>query len=48
MLVALLHESISFIGLQEEEDARKLLEQALQLQISDMMDAIKVLCAPSL
>merc|ERR1712086_1165337 len=29
-------------AIQEEEDARKLLEQALQLQISDMMDAIKV------
>ena len=29
-------------ALQEEDDARKLLEQALQLQISDMMDAIKV------
>lgn len=29
---------------QEEDDARKLLEQALQLQISDMMDAIKVSC----
>merc|ERR1711998_260412 len=29
-------------AIQEEEDARKLLEQALQLQISDMMDALKV------
>merc|ERR1712028_294473 len=29
-------------AIQGEEDARKLLEQALQLQISDMMDAIKV------
>jgi hypothetical protein len=30
------------LGRQEEDDARKLLEQALQLQISDMMDAVKV------
>ena len=29
-------------AIQEEEDQRKLLEEALQLQIADMMDAIKV------
>jgi len=29
-------------AIQEEEDARKLLEEGLQLQITDMMDAIKV------
>jgi hypothetical protein len=31
-------------SIQEEEDQRKLLEEGLQLQIADMMDAIK---APS-
>ena len=29
-------------SIQEEEDQRKLLEEGLQLQIADMMDAIKV------